>query len=157
MQKNECIEFCNHLMANSEAVYLTTIDSGGYPYTRAMLNLRNKNQYPSLEQLFQNHQEDFLTYLTTSNSSVKISQILSNPKVSIYYCVPDKFHGLMVSGKITVLSDQHIKKTLWQKGWEQFYPKGHTDPDYAILELVPDLARGWYGEGPFELNLKDST
>ena len=33
------------LMATAQAVYLTTIGPGGYPYTRAMLNLRNREQF----------------------------------------------------------------------------------------------------------------
>jgi len=34
------------LISESKAAYLTTIDSDGFPITRAMFNLRNKEQFP---------------------------------------------------------------------------------------------------------------
>ena len=54
------------LMENSKAVYLTTIDNKGFPCIRALLNLRNKEQYPSLVELFGKHDDDFLIYLLYS-------------------------------------------------------------------------------------------
>ncbi len=142
------------LMENSKAVYLTTIDNKGFPCIRALLNLRNKEQYPSLVELFGKHDDDFLIYFTTNTSSNKITQIRANPKVSAYYCIPDNFHGMMVSGNIEIVLDLEIKKMLWQDGWESYYPEGPDDPDNTVLRLRPNFARGWYNSAKFEFKLR---
>lgn len=142
------------LMEISEAVYLTTIDRSGFPYTRAMLNLRNRKQYPSLAELFGKHNDDFLIYFSTNTSSGKIKQIKANPNVSVYYCNPKEFHGLMLSGRIEIDTDPAIRKTLWHDGWERYYPEGVDDPDYTVLRLLPNLARGWYQAAPFEFKMR---
>ncbi len=142
------------LMENAEAVYLTTVHSDGLPYTRAVFNLRNTKQYPGLVEFFSSGTEDFSVYVSTNTSSEKVNQILANPLVSAYYCVPGEFHSLMLSGRMEIVKDAEIKEKLWQKGWEIYYPAGTGDPDYSILCLKPVIARGWYREGPFEFELK---
>jgi general stress protein 26 len=142
------------LMEKSKAVYLTTIDNKGYPCTRALINLRNKEQYPSFVELFGKHNNDFLIYFSTNTSSNKIVQIKANPKVSAYYCIPDNFHGMMLSGEIEIVADPEIKNMLWRDGWERYYPEGSDDPDYTVLRLKPNFARGWYNSAPFEFKLR---
>ena len=144
MNEKEVRRLSLELMESAEAAYLTTIDHSGYPQTRAMLNLRKKEQYPELYQLFGKHQEDFLTYFTTNTSSTKIHQIKENRKISVYYCKPSDWRGLMLSGDIEIVSDRSIKESIWQKDWELYYPGGHTDPDYAILCLRPVTARCYH-------------
>lgn len=132
------------LMATTSAVYLSTINQQGFPETRAMLNLRNTIQFPDLIPLFKEHKDDFLIYLTTNTSSEKMKQILANPAGSVYFCNPENFHGLMLAGQIKIISDSHIKHTIWQNGWEIYYPAGKDDPDYSILALSPERIKGWY-------------
>ena len=81
-------------------------------------------------------------------------QILSNAKVSVYFCDPGKFHGLMLVGKIDIVTDQGLKKQIWQDGWERYYPDGADDPDYTILRLLPAYAKGWDKSAPFEIVFK---
>jgi general stress protein 26 len=83
MSENEIREMCFQLMETSKAAYLTTIDSKGYPHTRAMFNLRNKEMWPRLVPIFSEHQEDFVVIFTTNTSSSKVSHIRINPKASI--------------------------------------------------------------------------
>ncbi|MFX0048445.1 MAG: hypothetical protein ACFE8G_09810, partial [Candidatus Hermodarchaeota archaeon] len=56
------------LIEESKAAILTTIDSEGYPITRAMFNLRNKEQFPELSGFFQNQQNKFTIYISTNTS-----------------------------------------------------------------------------------------
>ena len=55
------------LIEESKAAYLTTIDSDGFPITRAMFNLRNKEQFPELLRndliFFWKNKMNFLIYL----------------------------------------------------------------------------------------------
>ena len=66
MDSNEAQRLSLDLMATAEAAYVTTIDPDGFPQTRAMFNLRRKEQFPGLAALFKDHQDDFLVYFTTN-------------------------------------------------------------------------------------------
>jgi general stress protein 26 len=83
-----------------------------------------------------------------------MAQIRANPKVSVYFCNPSQFHGLMLGGEIEVVTDAELKKQIWQDGWEIYYPGGADDPEYTILRLLPAFAKGWSGKGPFGFKLK---
>ena len=153
MNEREARRFALGLMEASEAVYLTTVDRDGFPKTRAMLNLRNRQQYSSLIELFAPHKDDLLVLFTTNTSSGKVQQIRANPAVSAYFCVPAKFHGLMLGGVAEIVDDSQLKAAIWQDGWERHYPKGADDPDHAVLRLMPRVAKGWHGEGRFEFKI----
>jgi len=132
------------LLESADAAYLTTIDGDGFPQTRAMLNLRNSDQFPALSRLFSGLDERFVVYFTTNASSAKIEQIRRNPKVSVYYSIPAEWRGLMLGGVMEIVADSGLKKALWQKGWEMYYPGGDDDPDYAILRLSPMVAKYYH-------------
>ncbi len=145
MDIQELKKWAVELMETSEAVYLTTIGEEGYPYTRAMLNLRNKRSYPNQAHLFAQHQDDLMIYFSTNTSSNKRRQIQSDSKVAVYYCNPEKFHGLMLSGDIEIVDDSKLRQALWNEGWERYYPSGPDDPDHTVLRLYPRFAQGWRG------------
>ncbi len=136
-------EVSRQLIESAEAAYLTTIGSDGFPDTRAMLNLRNTTQYPGLAHFFSSL-DPFQLYFSTNTSSSKVRQMQENPNVSVYYCQPKSFHGVMFGGKIEIIEDVSIKQALWQPGWEIYYPKGFDDPDHTVLRLSPLFLRGWY-------------
>ena len=150
MNEKELKQECLNLMETADAAYVATIGSDGFPYIRMMSNLRNKEQNPGLAELFEQHKEDFMTYFTTCEATAKVEQIKANPSVSVYYSKPSEFHGMMLAGKIEIVTDTNLKKELWQDGWEMYYP----DKKYTLLRLLPDFAKGWYKEGPFEFKLK---
>jgi general stress protein 26 len=131
------------LMESSKAAYLTTIDSVGYPITRAMFNLRNKEQFPELSEFFTNQDNKFVIYISTKSSS-KIEQIKKNPKVAIYYCEPEEFKGVMFGGDAEIIDDIELKKKIWLEWWTKYYSEGVEDPDYSLLKLNPINARFYY-------------
>lgn len=153
MDKKEAKRLSIELMASAEAVYVTTIDEAGLPQTRVMFNLRNREQFPSLAELFQGHDDDLLIYLSTNTSSSKIDQMKTNPAVCAFYCKPKEFHSLMLSGRIEIIPEMEMKEAIWQDGWEMYYPKGPSDSDYTILRLMPVKAKGWYKDQPLQYNL----
>ena len=132
------------LLDSAEAAYVTTIDGDGRPQTRCMFNLRNKNTFPKLIEIFNEHQEDFMIYFSTNTSSEKVMQIRKNPTVCVYYCRPEDFHGMMLSGDMEIVDDPKVKEALWHDGWERYYPTGPHDPDHTVLRLRPAKAKGWY-------------
>ncbi len=158
MEEKELKQACLNLMETTDVMYLSTIGSDGFPYTRIMSNLRYKKEYPGLAGIFEQHKDDFLVYTVTSNSSDKMKQIRTNPKVSVYLSVyssvPSDFQCLMLAGETEEVTDKQLKKQLWQDGWEMFWPGGVDDPEYTVLMLMPVFARGGYKQEPFEFKLK---
>ena len=83
-----------------------------------------------------------------------MQQIRANPKISVYFCNAGEFHTLMLAGCTEEVTDQNLKKQLWQDGWEVYWPDGVEGKEFTVLRLLPDFAKGWYKEGPFEFKLK---
>jgi len=142
------------LLETAETAFVTTIDAEGFPQSRAMFNLRRKEQFKNLAVVFKDHMDDFLVYFTTNTSSPKVMQIKQNPKVSIYYCDPRTFRGLMLSGEMEVVTDPGEKERIWQKGWEMYYPDGVHDPDHTVLRLRPIAAKYYQDLYSFFIELK---
>lgn len=153
MTPQQARQFALNLMETADAALLATVDGEGCPQTRAMLNLRNRKQYPKLARVFAGHEDDFLVYLTTNTSSAKVPQIRAHPAVALYYCTPAEFHGLMLGGKAEIVDDPQVRESLWQDGWEMYYPGGPNDPDHTVLRVLPSVARGWHGGGKFAFDL----
>ena len=91
--EKELKQGCLKLMETADTAYLSTVDSDGFPQTRAMVNLRNKEQFPDLASTFQEHEDDLLIYVTTDTASDKFKQIKANPQVSVYFCNRKNIQG----------------------------------------------------------------
>ena len=155
MDDTEIKQMCLQLMETSKAAYLTTIDAEGYPHTRAMFNLRNKELWPKLVPMFSEHKEDYMIIFTTNTSSSKTPQLRANPKASVYYCEPDGGKGFMVNGDIEIVTDSEFKRSLWHDGWKKYYPKGYDDTEYTVLRIYPSLVKGWTRSRPFTFLIED--
>jgi general stress protein 26 len=145
------------LIETAEAAYVTTIDQDGFPQTRAMFNLRRREQFPGLASLFKDHQDNFLVYFTTNTSSPKIRHIKKNPKVAVYYCKAGEFRGLMLSGEMEIVTNRAEKERVWQKGWEMYYPGGVHDPDHTVLRLRRIAAKYYHQLDWFHFDLKGNN
>jgi len=138
VKQTECLE----MMERLPFVDLTTIDKNGYPSTRAMLNLRNKQEYPHLVPLYELEKNPLTVYLTTNTSSDKFKEIQQNGKACLYYCEAQKFHGVLLQGTIEIVTDNELRQKAWQKGWEIYYPDG--DSDYTLLRFVPNKLKTYW-------------
>ena len=153
MNIQEMKDFSNKLMQEAKTACFTTIDNKGYPHTRAVFNLRNKEQFPELTKIFDNHRDDLLIYISTNTSSSKVSHIHDNRKVSICITDPENFRGITFGGEIEIVTDKKIKNDLWLDWWDKYYRKGKEDEDYTILRLIPKNAEVWY-KGKFKFQLE---
>lgn len=140
-------------METADAVYLSTFGGDGFPHTRMLSNLRNKQENPASAKVLEPDKQDFVVYFATGTSSAKMQHIRANPKVSAYFCNPRELQTLMLGGEAEVVKDQEFKNKLWQNGWEMHWPKGAKDPEFTVLRLSPTFARGYCKEGPFEFRL----
>ena len=149
MNEQEMKDFSIKLMQEANVTCFTTMDETGYPHTRAIFNLRNIKQFPTLAKIFENQKEDLLIYISTNTSSTKVKHIRTNTAVSLCFTDPEDFRGLTLGGDIEIVTDETIKKELWLDWWNKYYPKGIEDEDYTILMLQPKTVEVWY-KGKFK-------
>ena len=144
MELEEVKNMSLELIDTSKAAILTTIDFDGNPITRAMFNLRNREQFPEFSEFFGGLDNKFDIYISTNTSASKIKHIENNPKICVYYCDPITFKGVMFGGEVEIVDDMNIKSKIWLDWWTRYYPKGLEDPDYALLRLKPKTAEFYY-------------
>ncbi len=119
------------LRRESTSAFLSYVDEAGYPAVRAMLVLE--------------HDQIGKQYFSTNTSSGKVAALRSNPKASVYYCDPGQYQGALFAGDVEVCTDAATKAFLWREGFEQYYPKGVTDPDYCVLKLTVHHGSHYHG------------
>ena len=110
--------------------FICSVDENGFPNVKAMLKPRKINGLKEF-------------YFSTNTSSLRVKQFLSNPNASIYFYRKGliKYTGVMLVGKMEVLTDQKTKDMIWRKGDTMFYKKGVTDPDYCVLKFTAQKGR----------------
>ena len=110
--------------------FLSSIDNENYPNVKAMLKPRKRNGLKEF-------------YFSTNTSSMRVKQYQNNPNASIYFYHKGliKYVGVMLKGKMEVLTDQEIKNMIWKTGDTMFYKKGVTDPDYCVLKFTATSGR----------------
>ncbi|MFW9808867.1 MAG: pyridoxamine 5'-phosphate oxidase family protein [Candidatus Thorarchaeota archaeon] len=155
MNEHEIREMCLDLLEAGWPAYVSTVDERGFPQTRAMFNLRNKERYPKLSSLFAKHHNEFMMLFSTNTSSTKVAEIQAKPATSVYFCKPDVTQGVMFGGEFEIVNDLDLKREIWHDGWERYYPTGYDDPDHTVLRLIPSVAKGWTGSRTFKLELGD--
>ena len=110
--------------------FICSVDENGYPNVKAMLKPRKRNGLKEF-------------YFSTNTSSMRVTQFMNNSNASIYFYHKGliKYIGVMLVGKMEVLTDQEIKNKIWKKGDTIFYKKGITDPDYCVIKFTAKSGR----------------
>ena len=116
------------MIDKQKVCYISSIDSDGFPNTKAMLRPRKRKGITEI-------------YFSTNTSSLKVQSFRKNPKACLYFCNKRFFRGLMIKGTIEVLEDQESKEMIWERGDTLYYKKGVTDPDYCVLKFTSISAR----------------
>ena len=109
---------------------ISSIDNENYPNVKAMLKPRKRNGLKEF-------------YFSTNTSSMRVKQYRNNSNASIYFYHKGliKYVGVMLKGKMEVLTDQETKNMIWKTGDTMFYKKGVTDPDYCVLKFTATSGR----------------
>lgn len=110
--------------------FIGSVDENGYPNIKAMLRSRKINGLKGF-------------FFSTNTSSLRVKQFQNNPNASIYFYHKGliKYTGVMLVGKMEVLTDQETKDMIWRKGDTMFYKKGVTAPDYCVLKFTVESGR----------------
>jgi general stress protein 26 len=116
------------LVENNSNVMVGSVGDDGYPNMKMMFNARVRDGIKCF-------------YFTTNTSSLRTLQFMHNPKASLYFSNCRFFNGLMLKGKMEVLTDKKSKEMIWRDGDEMYYPHGVTDPDYCVLKFTSESGR----------------
>jgi len=118
--KEQIFEF----IKKQTVAFIASVDEDGFPNMKAMLVPRKING------------NDF--YFTTNTSSIRVTQYKNNERASIYFFNKGRFkyEGVMLIGKMEVLTDVETKKEIWRTGDSMFYRGGVTEPDYCVLKFT---------------------
>lgn len=154
MDKHSALQVTTELIQTLKTCCLSTINTEGFPETRAMLNLRNGELYPGLRPFFAEQVDTLVIYFSTNTSSAKVAHVRECSRACVYFVNPDSFSGAMLQGPIQVVDDFSLRERLWQPGWEQYYRLGPQDPDHTILRLEPLTLEVYADMDGCKLNLK---
>ena len=126
MDNNKIAKF----IKKQKVAFICSVDEEGFPNVKAMLRPR---KIDGLSQF----------YFSTNTSSMRVKQYINNPNASIYFYHKGliKYTGVMLKGKMEVLTDQKTKDMIWRKGDTMFYKGGVTDPDYCVLRFIAKSGR----------------
>lgn len=110
--------------------FICSVDDNNYPNVKAMLKPRKRIGLKEF-------------YFSTNTSSLKVNQYKNNANASIYFYHKGiiKYVGVLLKGKMEVLTDQSTKNMVWKKGDTIFYKNGVTDPDYCVLKFTSESGR----------------
>lgn len=120
------------LVEGSRDAIVCSIDENGYPNAKSMFRVKNEGLC------------NF--WFSTNTSAIRTRHWLERPMACIYFVNANDFHGLMLTGKMQVYTDNETKLAFWKEGDEKYYPLGPTDPDYCILRFMADKGNYYHGE-----------
>lgn len=125
-------------------VYLSSLDEEGGPETRVLFNLRKARR----EQLASGPAalgEGFANYLGTNTSSRKVGQLRKDGRACLYYSDNARFQGCSVRGRLVEVTDREVKKAIYAKAWDMYYPGGLDGGDFSLFRFEPDSVRYYRG------------
>ena len=127
MMKN-AVQTIGNLIDKQGVSFLGSVDSEGFPNTKAMLPPRKREGIKCF-------------WFTTNTSSMRVSQYRSNPNACIYFFDKRFFRGVMLKGAMEVLEDAESKEMIWREGDTLYYSQGVSDPDYCVLKFTAQSGR----------------
>ena len=117
-------------IARRKISFICSVDEEGFPAVKAMLKPRARSGLREF-------------WFSTNTSSLRVRQFRENPKAAVYFYRKGlvQYTGVLLTGRMEVLTDQEIKNKIWKKGDTVFYKGGVTDPDYCVLKFTAEKGR----------------
>lgn len=133
MDKEKVKDIIKEIIKGNHIASLATIKEGK-PWVRYVMTI--------------NPEDTLNLFIATSITSRKIAQIKEDPNVHICLGWDEKKPGPYVQyvAKAKVHTDSEIKKKYWQPVFEMHF-KNPDDPNYCIIELVPEYIEVFGYEG----------
>ncbi|MFC1707437.1 pyridoxamine 5'-phosphate oxidase family protein [Planctomycetota bacterium] len=82
--------------------------------------------------------DDLHLWYATFRNSNKVRQIAECPKVCVTICAQHR--DMRVFGTAIIHDDEEKRHSLWKDELQQYFPGGKDDPEYVVMEVLPDKA-----------------
>jgi len=115
-------EAATEIMTAASTCALITLDAEGRPRVRVM------DPFPP--------EGDLTVWLATNPKSRKVTQIMNDPRVTLYYLRKDDSGYVMIHGNARLVENHYEKEKYWKGSWEAFYP--NYPYDYLLIEVKPE-------------------
>lgn len=125
-------EKATELLQRCEVVVLASINKEGYPRPVPMSKIAAEGISA--------------IWMATGIDSLKTIDFLTNPKAGL--CFQDEENSIALTGTVEVVTDEKIKKELWQDWLIEHISGGPTDPNFVLLKFEPNHMTYWI-EGTF--------
>jgi general stress protein 26 len=130
MKEEEARRKALALVERSEIALVGSNSEDGLPWIKAMLKMETE--------------ELKTVWFSTNTSSRRVAQFLRDPRASVYFVDFSDWMGLMLLGKMDVLTDRESRERIWREGYERYYPLGLDDPDYTVLRFTAESANYYH-------------
>lgn len=122
--KRSLVEKAVNLLAQCNEVTLATINADGFPRPVPIKKIKTNGCNE--------------IWMATDAASVKINDLKTNSKAGVSYY----FYGDSVAlrGIAEIVSDDKIRKEMWQEWLINHFPGGATDPNYTLIKFVGEDA-----------------
>ena len=101
----------------------------------ALLGNKDEQGNPQIKALMKTKNEDLRVFWFCSNTSSKrASQIKDDGNTCLYFF--EGFEGVMLRGFAELSYDDDMRKSFWHEDMLQYYPLGHTDPDFVLIKFT---------------------
>jgi general stress protein 26 len=120
-------EKATHLLSQCENVTVASIDANGFPRPVQMSKIGAKGFHE--------------VWMATSADSVKVNDFKANNKAGL--CYDHYGDGIALRGTVEIVTDDAIRKDMWQDWFIYHFPGGPNDPSYVLLHFVGTEATFW--------------
>lgn len=115
------------LIDGAAIITLASVTENGYPKPVPMMKLASEGIS--------------CVWFATGYDSLKAKHFLENPKAGI--CYHEGLDSVVLTGNIDVVTDEQAKIKNWRDSLKAHFPKGVSDPNYALLKFTPHHATFW--------------
>lgn len=115
------------IMKAASTATIAVIDDRGFPRASTISSIRTDGVRHA--------------WFSTGLQSGKVRCLENNNRASL--CYRDGGHNVTLIGTIEILTDQPIKRELWQDWFIDHFPAGQDDPNYCILRFTAEQASLW--------------
>ncbi len=144
MEKREAVKAAFTLARRTKFVYVSTNGKGGYPAIRVMYNLL-KVRSRAITRGPAALGKTFASWLGTNTSSVKVREARRSPHVCLYYSDNKTFEGLSVTGRLEEVKDDELRRAIYVKSWDVYYPGGMDGGDFTLFRFTPETGKYYHG------------
>lgn len=115
------------LLGQCENVTVVSIDSAGYPRPVPMSKIGAKGFHE--------------VWMATNADSDKVRDFKENPKSGL--CYEHYGDSVALRGTIEVVTDDAVRREMWQDWFIHHFPGGPDDPNYVLLHFTGEEATFW--------------